>query len=172
MITIRDARPGDAVRLAEIHALSWQTAYRGLLSDEFLDTLGPTSRLDFWTARLARVPPRWAVLVSQVEEEVTGFVTIGHCQDDDRNKPGSGELYAMYLVPEYWGRGHGRKLLLAAEVRFGEYDYADASLWVLRDNRRARRFYELGRWTVDGAEQRMVIGADAVVAVRYVRGFR
>jgi GNAT superfamily N-acetyltransferase len=170
MVMIRDARPADAARLSEIHATSWQSAYRGLLSDHFLDHLGPSCRLDFWESRLARVPPRWAVLVSESRDHiVTGFVTIGPCRDDDRTEPENGELYAMYLMPECWGLGHGRLLLLAAESRFLEYQYRDAGLWVLRDNERARRFYERGGWAFDGARQRMVIGGDAVAAVRYVK---
>ena len=167
MATIRDARPADAARLAEIHAIAWQAAYRGVLTDAFLDGLTATSRLEFWNLRLARIPPRWSVLLTEVGQEVTGFVTIGQCQDGDRSYPESGELYAMYLDPAWWGAGQGRELLLAAEDRFVSDAYADASLWVLRDNHRARRFYELGGWQADGNEQRMVIGSDAVTAVRY-----
>jgi GNAT superfamily N-acetyltransferase len=167
MLMIRDARPADAARLSEIHALAWQAAYRGMLSDDFLDDLAPTSRLDFWESRLIRVPPRWAVLVSENQDHLTGFATIGRCRDGDRNGPEDGELYAMYLAPEFWGLGHGRDLLLAVEARFREYLYSHVNLWVLRDNERARRFYEMGGWNANGAEQQMVIGTDAVTAVRY-----
>lgn len=169
MTSIRDARPADAVRLAEIHAVSWQAAYRGLLSDAFLDGLTATSRLDWWESRLARVPPRWAVLVVEDARRVAGFATTGHCDDDDRRIPEAGELYAMYVDPDFWSLGFGRDLLLGAEERFWADGYRTASLWVLRDNHRSRRFYEVGGWQVDGAEQRLIIGSDAVTAVRYVR---
>ena len=169
MTWVRDARPADAARLAEIHAVAWQTVYRGVLADAYLDGLTPTARLDWWNSRLARVPARWAVLVSEDEKELTGFVTIGHCQDDDRSEPDAGELYAMYVDPGRWDRGIGRSLLLAAEDRFRTDAYANASLWVLRDNQRARRFYELGGWETDGAHKRMIIGSDGVTAVRYLR---
>jgi len=171
MARIRDARPPDAARLAEIHVVSWQVAYRGVLADEFLDRLTSTTRLDWWTSRLARIPPRWAVLVTEDEGHVTGFVSIGHCADDDRSHSEAGELYAMYVDPLHWGLGFGRHLLVGAEERFRADAYTDASLWVLRDNQRARRFYELGGWRADGVEQRMVIGSDAVTAVRYLKGF-
>lgn len=165
----RDARPTDAARLAEIQAVSWQAAYRGLLSDDFLDGLTATTRLEWWKSRLARIPPRWAVLVTEDQGSVTGFVTIGHCDDDDRRVPDAGELYAMYVDPARWGVGFGRELLLGAEDRFRIDGYADASLWVLADNQPARRFYEYRGWRVDGAEKRMIIGSDAVTAVRYLR---
>ncbi len=167
MTHVRDARPADAARLAEIHAASWQAAYRGLISDAYLDELTPTARLAWWDSRLSRVPSRWAVLVTEDRTGVTGFVTIGHCYDDDR--PDKGELYAMYVDPRSWGVGWGRKLLLGAEDRFRTYAYPDASLWVLRSNHRARRFYEVGEWSADGAEKQMTIGPDIVTAVRYLR---
>jgi len=169
MSLIRDARPADATRLAEIQAASWRAAYRGLLSDAFLEGLTATTRLDWWVSRLARIPPRWAVLVTESEGDVTGFVTIGHCDDDDRRVPNAGELYAMYVDPDHWDRGFGRDLLLGAENCFRASGYTDASLWVVRDNQRARRFYEDGGWRADGLEKRMIIGSDAVVAVRYLR---
>lgn len=169
---IRDAGPADAERLAEIHAISWKAAYRGLLGDAFLDELTPTSRLDWWISRLSRVPPRWAVLVVVDEVAVAGFVTIGHCDDDDRRVPAAGELFAMYLDPVCWGRGFGRTLLLAAEARLRADAYDDVSLWVLAENVRARRFYELGGWRADGSRRRMLIGSDAVTAVRYIRDLR
>jgi ribosomal protein S18 acetylase RimI-like enzyme len=169
MALIRDAVAADAPRLAEIHAVAWRAAYRGLLSNEYLAGLTPTTRLDWWNSRLARVPPRWAILVAEDEGEVVGFVTIGHCDDDDRRPPFAGELYAMYVDPDRWGLGFGRELLFSAEDRFRADAYRDASLWVLRDNQRARRFYERGGWHPDLAEQRLVIGADAVTAVRYLR---
>jgi len=169
MTHIRDAQPADAARLAEIHTVAWQAAYRGVLSDAYLNGLTGTARLDWWASRLARVPPRWAVLVTEKDGEVTGFVTIGHCNDSDRRAFEAGELYAMYVDPRYWGLGFGRTLLLGAEERFRVDAYTGASLWVLRDNQRARRFYELGAWQFNHAEKRMVIGSEAVTAVRYLR---
>jgi GNAT superfamily N-acetyltransferase len=169
---LRDARPADAARLAEIHAVSWQTAYRGVLSDAFLDGLTSTSRLDWWTARLARVPPRWAILVVEDDSDVTGFATLGHCEDDDRRVAEAGELFAMYVDPADWGRGYGRKLLLGGEARFRQTAFSNASLWVLEGNLRARRFYEVGGWFSDGTLKRMVIGAEAVTACRYLRDLK
>ena len=172
MTSTRDARPSDAVRLAEIHAISWQAAYRGLLSESFLKGLTPASRLEWWKSRLARVPPRWAILVVEDQGVVAGFASIGHCDDDDLRSETAGELYAMYVDPAGWDHGLGWGLLMAAEDRFQADGYSRASLWVLRDNRRARRFYEVGGWKVDGAERRMVIGLDSVTAVRYEKSLQ
>ena len=54
-------------------------------------------------------------------------------------------LHALYVLPAYWGQGLGSRLLAAAgPVR---------ELWVLRDNARARRFYERHGWRADGTER-------------------
>lgn len=166
---IRNGQPHDAARLAEIRTVSWQAAYRGILAETFLDGLTVSDRLDWWRARLARVPPRWSVLVAEDQRVVKGYATTGHCQDRDRQRTEAGELYAMYVDPRYWSRGFGRDLLAGAEERLRADGFSDASLWVFGANQRARRFYERGGWVPDGTRKKMVIGAEAVPAVRYVR---
>lgn len=165
MVRIRAAVGGDAVRLAEILAISWRAAYRGVLSDGFLDGLTPTSRLGWWQQRLARVPPRWSVLVAETPDAVVGFATTGQCSDPDRAE--SGELFALYLDPACWGDGVGSQLLEGAEAVMRTAGYRDAILWVLADNERARSFYEHRGWVTNGRTKRMIIGAEAVTAVRY-----
>jgi GNAT superfamily N-acetyltransferase len=47
-----------------------------------------------------------------VENEVIcGFVTTGPSQDSDL--PDVGELWAIYVDPQYWGKGVGRLLVTA-----------------------------------------------------------
>ncbi len=59
----------------------------------------------------------------------------------------------MYVDPEAWGAGLGRALIVEAERRLAER-HPVATLWVLRGNTRARRFYEAGGWRPDGTERR------------------
>ncbi|MFD9354693.1 GNAT family N-acetyltransferase [Streptomyces sp. NPDC060031] len=60
-------------------------------------------------------------------------------------------LEPLYAMPEIWGTGIGEQLMLAALTALGQADYAQAALWVLEDNERARRFYEAAGWGPDGA---------------------
>ena len=41
MITVRKARPGDAVLIGAVHVAAWRSAYPGLLPDEYLAGLSP-----------------------------------------------------------------------------------------------------------------------------------
>jgi ribosomal protein S18 acetylase RimI-like enzyme len=76
---------------------------------------------------------------------VVGWAVIG----PSRNGDGTGELYGLYVDPDAWSRGVGRELMARVEEALAAR-YDDATLWVLDDNPRARRFYERGGWAADG----------------------
>ena len=52
-----------------------------------------------------------------------------------------------------WGDGSGPALLAASLDALRASGFATASLWVLEDNPRARRFYEREGWAVDGGQR-------------------
>ena len=54
----------------------------------------------------------------------------------------TGELYAINLDPDHWGRGLGRALLAEVTRGLADVGYHSAVLWVATGNERARRLYE------------------------------
>lgn len=142
--------PRDAAAVARVHISSWQVAYRGQLPDAFLDQL--TTEIDQRTARWAgfiseAASRRWTQLVAEEGGRVTGFVTFGPSRDEAN----VGEVYAIYVDPEHWDRGHGRALLSVAVGGLVDAGYQEATLWVLSSDARARRFYHIAGWVSDGA---------------------
>ena len=83
--------------------------------------------------------------------KLVGFVDYSASRDGDADREQVGEVNALYLEPEAWGSGAGRLLMDAALARLTAAGFAQATLWVLDSNARARRFYEAGGWTADGA---------------------
>jgi len=67
-----------------------------------------------------------------------------------RDERGLGELYAIYVHPDWWATGAGRALIERGELELRSI-YLEATLWVLEDNPRARSFYETAGWTSDGS---------------------
>jgi GNAT superfamily N-acetyltransferase len=59
-------------------------------------------------------------------------------------------LSVAYLDRQVAGTGLGRRLHEAGVGWLAEQGWTRALLWVLRDNARARRFYELCGWRADG----------------------
>jgi hypothetical protein len=47
--------------------------------------------------------------------------------------------------------------------------FHQATLWVLRNNMRAKHFYEADQWRLDGAVRHEEIGDAQVTEVRYLR---
>ena len=89
--------------------------------------------------------------VSVFEEDgvVVAFAGTFPSRDPDAD----GELGEIYALPEAWGKGVGHALMAACLAALRERGYADAILWVLADNPRARAFYEREGWALDGGEK-------------------
>jgi GNAT superfamily N-acetyltransferase len=134
---------------------TWQSAYAGVLPDEVLSQLSVERRAEIWR----RHPP----VVAEEDRQIVGFVSVGASRDDDAE----GELYAIYVDPERWGTGVGRALMAAGEERLRELGYRDVILWVLEDNPRARRFYEIAGWHPDGGRRQSEVAGGSLPEVRY-----
>ena len=145
-MSVRDARPGDEEAIAAVHVRTWQGAYARIFPAEALAGIRPDARAQFWRRILADVPPQTHQLVAEDETGVCGFTSGGPARDAE----GLGELYAIYVLPEAWGAGHGRALMAESLERLRRAGFDEAILWVLADNPRTRRFYEKGGWRLDG----------------------
>jgi GNAT superfamily N-acetyltransferase len=152
---IRPGTPADAEAVARVHVRTWQAAYAHVFPATRLAELSVERRAKQWR--------EWPPLVAVVDGVVVGFVSVGVSRDDDA----VGELFAIYVDPERWGTGVGRELIAAGGKRLCELGHADAILWVLEDNPRARRFYERAGWHHDGATRSIEIFGLQVLEVRY-----
>jgi ribosomal protein S18 acetylase RimI-like enzyme len=167
---IRAARGTDAAQIAVVHVQSWQGAYRGLLPQPYLDGLDPAQRVGRWERLLAEAGVgRTGVLVAEDGGALLGFASYSPSRDRDANPGRVGEVSAIYLLPNAWGQGVGRRLMDAALAGLAEAGFAQVTLWVLDSNVRARRFYEAGGWSADGAVQLDESRGFPITQVRYRR---
>jgi len=160
---IREARPEDAPALARVHVTSWQTAYRGLIDQAFLDSLDVESRIERWDRILEQ--PRSRVMVAEMTNGIAGFCSVGPADRD-----GWGEVYSIYVSPDQWDAGWGRDLLVAGEQALARAGHERALLWVLEGNVRARVFYERQGWAIGKPIRIENIGGADLTEVRYEKG--
>jgi ribosomal protein S18 acetylase RimI-like enzyme len=163
---IREAEPKDARAIAEVHVGSWRAAYRGQLTDEYLDDLRVEDRLDQNRRTLEEPRAGWRTWVAEEDGRVTGFAVTGPSEDADAQDK-TGEVYAIYLDPEQVGTGLGRALFEHAVGDLRERGFTEATLWVLETNERARRFYEVAGWKPDGTETSERVDCEMRPTVRY-----
>jgi ribosomal protein S18 acetylase RimI-like enzyme len=162
--TIRPAVPEDAEAIERLRVAGWQTAYRGIISDAYLDSLlvdVPRRR-----RQLEALPDGFRSNVAIAGGRVVGWVSAGPCRDQDRAGPQHGEILACYVHPGWWRAGAGRLLMEHALEVLAKDGRDDVTLWVLEANDRARRFYEAVGFAPDGTHKLLDFG-ESVPELRY-----
>ncbi|MFH9969642.1 GNAT family N-acetyltransferase [Streptomyces mirabilis] len=162
----RQAWLDDASAVAGVYVRSWQAAFAGLVPQHYLDAMDPSHEESEWKTRIAET--RWpssGVLVAETEAGIVGFAGFGSSQET----PAIAEIGTLYAMPEVWGTGIGKHLMLATLTTLAQADYTQATLWVLEDNERARRFYEAAGWRADGAAVEDTTGGASLNKLRYRR---
>jgi GNAT superfamily N-acetyltransferase len=166
----RRAIPDDGPAIADVHARSWPWTYDGLLPAEVIAGV-----VDDREARAGRLRDAIAdesagqrVWVATRDDTVVGFATWSPSQDEDATKR-TADVGAIYLDPVVVGQGIGRRLLEHVVGELIGSGFTDATLWVLRTNSRARRFYEGVGWLPDGAAKVVELPGGVLDEVRYRR---
>lgn len=138
-LSIRPMSTADAPVVAALHVASWRTAYRDILTDDYLALRADEERRAFWAKRLASDDAGTCGLVAVHEGVEVGFAFMVREAD-----AGYGNLLDnLHVSPGMRGQGIGRRLLseLAREVRQRGWN-PGLYLWVFETNAGARRFYE------------------------------
>lgn len=139
----------EAVSAVRVHG--WQTAYRGLMPQAYLDAMSVTADAEQRRSRFARRSPEVSDLVAERNGDVVGWACVGPARDPDiapgaaelpAPRPTAGELLALYVTPTLIGTGIGHTLLTACTTRARAHGFHTLYLWVVRGNTRAQRFYE------------------------------
>lgn len=135
-IEVRRARLSDAASLAAAHDEAWRTAYRGIIPGPELEKL-ISRRGPLWWENAIRKGSRVSLLV--FGDRIAGYSNYG------RNRAKSlqydGEVYELYLRPEFQGLGFGRRLFTAARRDLGGSGLRSLVVWALSDNETATGFY-------------------------------
>ncbi|MGW6644708.1 N-acetyltransferase family protein [Streptomyces iakyrus] len=161
--------PADCDRVAEIRVGGWRSAYRGLIPQSYLDGLSVEEDAERRRAFLSQGD---GSVVNLVAEDAGGELVGWACHGPYREgevRTEDAELYAIYVHPRHVGQGAGRALLTESVARCSAAGHGRLLLWVLKENDRARRFYERAGFRADGAEEPFEVDGVAVVEVRYAR---
>jgi len=88
-------------------------------------------------------------LIAENNKQIVGWCTAGVNRDEDTSLQ-TGELYGIYVLPEYIGQGIGSKLMEKALTTLKSDGYSMATLWVLVTNDKSRKWYEGKGWKLEG----------------------
>ncbi|MDT0566795.1 GNAT family N-acetyltransferase [Streptomyces sp. DSM 3412] len=167
-LRIREMTPTDCRPVAEIRVAGWQTAYAGLLPQSYLDAMRVTEDAERRRELLSKPGNPVVNLVAERAGEIIGWAAYGPYRDGEVRTEDA-ELYALYVRPGHWGGGVGEALLRTSTARCEAAGHGRVLLWVLKENARARRFYERHGFTPDGAVEPFEVDGVEVPEVRYAR---
>ena len=137
LIEIRRAKASDAAAVADTHDEAWRGAYQGVIPGLELEKLVTRRGADWWDSAI-RKGSRISILA--FGDKVAGYANYG------RNRARSlfydGEIYEIYLRPEYQGLGFGRRLFTSARRDLAQSGLKSLVIWALSDNDPAVEFYK------------------------------
>jgi ribosomal protein S18 acetylase RimI-like enzyme len=144
-VTIRKATLADAGDIAGMHVASWLETYAGMLPVEMLASLSVDGRTAIWTRIMGEpaTSSSTVVYVAELENRIAGFGACGAQRTETlKERAYDGEISAIYILKAFQRHAIGTRLLFALASDLSQRGFGAASLWVLRDNAPARRFYE------------------------------
>jgi GNAT superfamily N-acetyltransferase len=106
-ISFREATVADCLAVAGVHVKSWQESFAGIVPQNFLDKMSVEKRANAFEKGFS--VDSYKMYVAEVAEcGVVGFADFGEPREDiDAYE---GELYAIYLLPEFQRKGIGERL--------------------------------------------------------------
>lgn len=150
----------DFDAIGRIYELSWKTAYKNIVPQDYLDSLSNYR----WSSAIQTGGHNAFVLIENGDYIGTSSI----CPARDDKMTGWGEIISIYLLPEYFGKGFGKPLLTNSMSELKEMGFDKIYLWVLKENHRARKFYEKNGFTNSGESKIINIGNKDLVEVRYI----
>ena len=158
MCNIKRMESDDEIKgKAYVHWKAWHEAYQGIIDQDYLDSLTLEKCEDIaynWPDNL---------IIAKDGDRVVGFAGYGQSRDEDLNN--TGEIFAIYILKDYYGQGVGYRLMQEGLAKLE--DYPQIAVWVLKENKRAIEFYKRCGFEFDGREEEIKLGTP-VVEVRMV----
>ena len=139
MIQIRNVEEKDIEDVVDIQITGWQSAYVGIIDQDFLDTMDRTARIEKRKKTFKESP--FIVAVDE-NNTIVGFAryTYDVASIEDTNY--ESELRALYVRPDLKKQGIGRTLFEYIKCDMIKHGKTKMILWCLKDNYPSRKFYE------------------------------
>jgi ribosomal protein S18 acetylase RimI-like enzyme len=140
-IQVRSATYDDLPEVVSVNVAAWREAYVGQVPQDYLDNLDVSQKLKEWQDRfVGNADGEQHLDLAFINKEMVGFIAYGRGRDEGAEL--SAEIYAAYLIKDYWGQGVGYSLFQIAKKTMIKNGYSEAYLWVLMENYRAISAYQ------------------------------
>lgn len=156
--------PTDAEDLARVHVTSWRETYTGLLPAAFLARMSEAGHARRFQRALTHPGQNDVTLAAADRYGLVGYAGGGPSR---RSRPGEAEIAVLYVLRAAQGSGVGSRLMRETARALAAEGAASLMISVLRDNIRARGFYEHLGGQPDPPRQEMGPGGALLYEVAY-----
>jgi GNAT superfamily N-acetyltransferase len=141
-VMVRDGKIDDISQIAQIHVQTWQDAYKDILPQNFLNGLSVEKRANQWKESIKnnQSTGQNGLFVVSDGNKIYGFAACGAARNNEF--AGYGELFAIYVAPEFQKHGYGYKLFEKVRGFLKAKGFNNAYVWSLEENIPAHNAYE------------------------------
>lgn len=132
---IREAKIYDSKVIAEIIVETWQSAYIGIIDQNYADNLDVLRFIQIMTDNIQQ--KKEVIFVYEENKIIKGFIS-GKLLDDDNYQC---EIVGFYVLPIYQRQGIGRLLFQRINEFFSKQNCLTMRLWTLKGAKN-NYFYE------------------------------
>ena len=138
-VVIRKKERKDCQDVARVVTIAWNETYEGIVPDGFLASLylNEEERAKNSYSKFNENDNHQYVL--EVDNKIVGFINVGPTNEIDYNN--CGEIYAIYIINDYKGRGFGKRLIDAGVEELKSMGYDKMVVGCLVGNP-SNKFYE------------------------------
>ncbi len=150
-ITVRKAFAQEAQTVIRVNVAAWKTSFRGIVADDFLDSLCETNTKMY--SNLIQDVQNGRCIVALQEEQIVGFCCFGPSRDQDF--PQSAEIYFFYLLKDFQKKGIGHQIYEKAKCELVRSGYHSLIIECLSNNPSCHFYSSLGGKKVKEYEDEM-----------------
>ncbi len=137
---IRQAIESDSYNIAKLIVSGWQTAYRRLIDDKFLNNMSPEESLERWKNNINSQNDESHIYVYEEDNKILGVIRFG--KPDNLSEKYNSEIHVLYVEPTLKRTGIGSKLFNFAKEYFINNKTTNMIIWCLKGNVPSIKFYE------------------------------
>ncbi|GKU24419.1 GNAT family N-acetyltransferase [Clostridium folliculivorans] len=164
--SIRYASLKDSDVLGKVHSESSHAAFKSIIPEDVLnEVFSIERRTKRFVSELTEGSPRTAIVFE--DNEPAGLLSFGKCRYGNNDNSWV-EIWRVYLTPTYWGSGAAKELIEWGIDEIQKDNFMNIELWVLKENIRARNFYEKMGFKHDNTIQITNVGKE-LSELRYIK---
>ena len=138
---IRKAKQEDVMAISKIHVDGWRATYKGIVSEDFLNSMNYTEQEAQWKERYFdnKNTTEVILVVEDEKEKVAGFIVI---ETVSKNPLVDGSIDNLYIAESHHNKGYGTLLFKEGVEVLKKSGAKTFDLGAFKENKKACSFYE------------------------------